>query len=88
MQDTWYILEDGTSADPNEVAPDENGILRHRDGLAVAIGTHGNYRSRGVDPEEERAKAKKAQSKKDMKPEEPKPDDQKSGYKTRESKAD
>lgn len=37
---TWYILEDGTHADPNDVAPDDKGVLRHKKGLAVA--THDN----------------------------------------------
>lgn len=55
MRETWYVLEDGTAADPNEVAPDEAGVLRHKDGQAVAMGPHGP-RSRGVDaPEREAA---------------------------------
>lgn len=49
MQDTWYVLEDGSSADPRQVAPDDKGVLRHSNGMAVAIGAHGNHRSRGVD---------------------------------------
>jgi hypothetical protein len=77
--ETWYVLEDGASADPADVATDKNGVLRHKDGRAVA--TRGNaYSSRGVDTDAERAKASKAR---DVKPEEPK-----RGYKTRESKAD
>lgn len=56
MQETWYVLEDGTFADPNEVAPDDAGTLRHKDGLAVAMRGQVPH-SRGVDPEEERAKA-------------------------------
>lgn len=48
MRETWYVLEDDTAADPNEVAPDDAGVLRHKGGLAVAIGPNGP-RSRGVD---------------------------------------
>jgi hypothetical protein len=36
MRATWYVLEDGNVADPNECAPDETGSLRHKDGVAVA----------------------------------------------------
>lgn len=48
MRETWYVLEDDSAADPNEVAPDESGALRHKDGRAVAMGPYGP-RSRGVD---------------------------------------
>ena len=34
---TWYLLVDGTHADPNDVAPDKDGVLRHKNGLAVAL---------------------------------------------------
>jgi hypothetical protein len=78
MRETWYVLESGKTADPNEVAPDENGVLRHAGGEAVAIGPHGP-RSRSVDPDEERAAAEPP--KKEMTPEQPK-----RGYKTREIK--
>jgi hypothetical protein len=76
MRETWYVLEDGNAADPNEVSPDENGVLRNKSGVAVAIGPHGP-KSTGVDVEAERAK-----SQKDMKPQ-----GETRGYKTRESKA-
>lgn len=74
--DTWYILEDGTPGDPAEIAADENGVLRHKDGRAVAIGDHGNPRSRGMTAEEV------AEARKEVKPEKPA-----GSYKTRESKA-
>lgn len=77
MRETWYVLEDGSFADPREVTTDESGKLVHKSGVAVAMRSPGVPSSRGVDPEEERAKAK------DMKPEAPK-----RNYKTRESKAD
>lgn len=48
MRETWYVLEDGVVADPRDVAPDSDGTLRHKSGVAVAIGPHGP-RSRGVD---------------------------------------
>lgn len=37
VHDTWYVLEDGSKADPNDVAPDDNGMLRHKSGVAVAM---------------------------------------------------
>lgn len=66
--------------DPSEVAPDAAGMLKHKSGVAVAMGPHGP-KSRSVDPDEERAKAKKPATK-DMKPA-----DAKAPYTTRESKA-
>jgi hypothetical protein len=84
MRDTWYVLEDGSSADPADVAPDESGKLMHKSGLAVAM--RGQVPStRGVDPDEERAKArpKPKPTSKDMKSESSKP-----GYSTRESKSE
>ena len=85
MRQTWYVLEDGSVADPAEVAPDKNGVLRHRRG---AVAMRGDVPStRGVDPEEERAKAKAVElaeavapqrTARDMAAEEPK-----RGYKTR-----
>lgn len=77
MRETWYVLEDGTPADPNEVAPDKKGVLRHKDGAAVAIGPHGPL-STGVDVEEQRSKTKSREIKAEDAPR---------TYKTRESKA-
>lgn len=55
MRETWYVLEDGAAVDPNEVAPDDRGVLRHKSGAAVDM--RGDVpRSRGVEPDEERAK--------------------------------
>lgn len=87
MNATWYVTEDGSAADPAEVA-NVGGRLRHRDGRAVAYTAHGP-RTRSVDVEAERAKASKAKVQpkkgddKDMKPEAPK-----GGYKTREAKTE
>lgn len=79
MQETWYILENGASGDPNDVSRDTFGRLIHKSGVAVATGPHG-YRSRGVDPVAERAKALEAAT-----PAEPKP--AKRGYATRDQRA-
>lgn len=47
---TWYVLEDGDFADPAEVAPDAQGVLRHKSGVAVSVGKHGpRTRSMGDD---------------------------------------
>lgn len=59
MPETWYVLEDGTPADPNEVAPDDAGVLRHASGAPVALGPHGP-RSRGMSAEEVEAARGKA----------------------------
>lgn len=53
-RETWYVLEDGSCADPREVVRDAEGRLHHRDGRAVAYAPHGP-RSRSVDPEAMRA---------------------------------
>lgn len=84
MRETWYVLESGASADPADVAPDAKGVLRHKSGVAVAMRNQTPV-SRGVDdPKAERAKAVKTTAQtKDMKPAEPK-----SGYVTRETKAE
>lgn len=77
--ETWYVMDDNSVADPSAVAPDAKGVLRHKDGRAVAYRPDGlGPRTRSVDPAEEAAKAKP----KDMKPE-----DKRGGYKTRETKA-
>lgn len=88
MRETWYVLETGAVADPADVAPDEKGALRHKSGVAVAMRNQTPV-SRGVDdPKAERAKAAvkapaQAFPAKDIKPAEPK-----SGYVTRETKAE
>lgn len=49
VHDTFYVLEDGSKADPNDVAVDKAGVLRHKDGMAVAM--RGNVpRTSGVGP--------------------------------------
>ena len=56
MTETWYVMEDGSAADPREIAWDDRGGLRHRDGRAVACAPHGP-RTRSVDPDVERMRA-------------------------------
>ena len=97
-QQTWYVLEDGSAADPSEVSPDAKGVLRHKGGMAVEM--RGDVpRSRGVIPDEERAKAKappkapQQQPKTQAKPLQPqakeiKPEEPKLGYLTRGDKTD
>jgi hypothetical protein len=53
--ETWYVLESGEVGDPHEIEPDDKGVLRHKDGRAVAYAPHGP-RSRSVDADAERAK--------------------------------
>ncbi|MDP2410363.1 MAG: hypothetical protein Q8M26_08760 [Pseudolabrys sp.] len=99
MRETWYVLEDGSVADPRDVNADEKGILQHKDGRAVAYRPDGiTPRSRGVDVASKPlfggkgdhdgdgrpgGAAPAADKAKDMKPEQPK-----RGYRTRETKAD
>lgn len=37
VHQTWYRLADGTQADPNDVATGEDGVLRHKNGVPVAM---------------------------------------------------
>lgn len=46
---TWYLLVDGTHADPDDVSPGEDGVLRHKSGMAVALHENGVPQSIGVD---------------------------------------
>ena len=59
MMATWYVLEDGSVGDPSLISSDKDGVLRHKDGRAVAYAPHGP-RSRMVDVDVELAKAKSA----------------------------
>lgn len=36
-----YLLQDGTHADPKDCKAGKDGILRHKDGLAVVVGEDG-----------------------------------------------
>ncbi len=46
---TFYLLVDGTHADPDDCARGADGVLRHENGLAVAIREDGNPSTIGVD---------------------------------------
>lgn len=84
--ETWYMLEDGTCADPRDITGDAKGVLRHKDGRPVAYRPDGETpRSRSVDVEAERAKEapKPKTVHREMKSEEPK-----RTYKNRETKAE
>ena len=51
MRATWYVLEDGSVADPSEVSMNDDGRLAHKSGL-VAMLSHDCPRSRGVEVDE------------------------------------
>ncbi len=91
MTETWYVMEDGSAGDPREITAGDDGKLVHADGRKVAYAAHGP-RSRGVDPDAERASKEPPGGKAGggLKAEEKalKPDEPRRGYKTRESKAD
>lgn len=70
--ETWYVLEDGTAANPNECRV-ENGRLRHKNGFVAMRGDA--YSSRGVDVTGAKNSANREVTS----------DKQKKTYKTRES---
>lgn len=90
MTETWFVMEGGGVGDPAKIRPDENGVLHHEDGRAVAYAPHGPRTRGGVDAEAERAKAggKPQPKSDDAEAKDAKPAAQKGGYKTRETKAD
>lgn len=45
---TWYILADGTQADPDDCSPGADGVLRHKNGMAVALRDNGVPMTIGV----------------------------------------
>ncbi len=51
-RETWYVMEDGSCANPRDISRDQNGKFVHRDGRKVAYAPHGP-RTRGVDVGEE-----------------------------------
>lgn len=88
MEETWYVMEDGSVGDPREIGPDKDGLLRHKDGRAVKYASYGPVSRGGVDPEAERGRGKQkaapaaesSRATRDMKPEEP---SARTSYKTR-----
>jgi len=62
MRETWYVLDTGDVADPADVAPDTQGALRHKSGVAVSMRNQTPV-SRGVDnPAAERARLAEAEA--------------------------
>lgn len=88
--DTWYVLVDGTHADPAEVITDKDGVMKHKNGVTVALRDSGIPLTSGVATKEnKRAHAKAEEDAEETKTRESKADKPKAGtYKTRESKAD
>jgi len=84
---TWYLLEGGTQADPNDVAPDDKGVLVHKSGRKVAMRDGGVPMTIGRAAVEnknvEAAHGADADPAKELKPE-----SGKRPYKTREAKAE
>lgn len=48
MMETWYVMADGAVGDPRDIRAGADGVLRHKDGRAVAYAPHGP-RTRSVD---------------------------------------
>lgn len=71
--DTWYVLEDGTHAHPADVSTDKDGVMKHKNGVAVKLRANGIPLTSGV-PSKEKTR--------DLKADKPK------GYKTRDLKAE
>lgn len=70
--DTWYVLADGTHAHPADVESGEDGVLKSKGGVPVALRENGLPRTSGVAVKGNR-KATRAM----------KPSDQPGGYVTR-----
>jgi hypothetical protein len=96
--DTWYVLADGTHADPADVVAGDDGALKSKNGVAVALRENGLPLTSGVATKSNKKAAdegKKAAAKQEpAKAGEPEVKDMKAGkepdagYKTRETKAD
>lgn len=78
MHTTWYVLENGSPANPDDCAPDASGRLVHKSGIPVAM-RGAVPSSRGMSAEDIAALG----SNREMKPA---PSGK--GYRTRASKAD
>lgn len=85
--DTWYVLADGTRAHPAEVEHGEDGVLRHKNGVHVALRANGLPLTSGVATKNNK-QATRASKAVETKANGLKPGDQQgAGYTTRESKA-
>lgn len=88
--DTWYVLADGTHADPADVSHDKDGVLKHKNGVPVALRESGVPLTSGVATKENKKTAEAGKEpEKDAanKARDLKADDANKNYKTRESKA-
>lgn len=95
--DTWYVLADGTHAHPADVEQGDDGVLKSKDGVPVALRDNGLPLTSGVATKSNRQAAKAGRkggkeaavaSGSDAKAEPAGDDPQGAGYATRESKAD
>lgn len=80
--ETWYVLEDGTAADPNDVQHGADGVLRHRDGRAVAMRDGGVPVTTGSPPAADAGPVPGGPRAMEA---EPKPKPRKAPYKTRKA---
>lgn len=55
MRETWYVLEDGSTVHPSEVAPNAKGRLAHKNGL-VKMRDADTPMSSGVDVDDRTGK--------------------------------
>lgn len=46
--DTWYVLADGTHADPADVITNDKGVMQHKNGVPVALRENGLPLTSGV----------------------------------------
>lgn len=57
MRETWYVLEDDSPANPAECSVGEDGVFRHKGGVAVKMRNADTPMSRGVDIDPDAAPA-------------------------------
>lgn len=101
MRETWYVLEDDSPGNPAECSLGEDGIFRHKDGLAVKMRSadcpmsrgvdldpHGKLPSLAVPPKEKEAPAAKDREVKPEKAAKPAKSGKPGTYKTRETQAE
>lgn len=85
--DTWYVLADGTHAHPADVESGEDGVLKSKGGVPVALRENGLPRTSGVAVKSNRRAGRAGEGSRSTDTKAVKPADQPGGYATRESKA-
>ena len=86
--DTWYVLADGTHAHPADVESGEDGVLKSKAGVPVALRENGLPRTSGVAVKSGRKAARAGgEGSRSTDTKAMKPGDQQGSYATRESKA-